>query len=74
MEGVHCRRLDGEEGGGPVLIDEGNRMVFQESQVSVFWFPLVWDLCSGGQHVVNFFPCGGFSVCKTTPRYGLEYD
>ena len=52
----------------------GNRMVFQESQVSVFWFPLVWDLCSGGQHVVNFFPCGGFSVCKTTPRYGLEYD
>ena len=52
----------------------GNRMVIQESQVSIFWFPLVWDLCSGGQHVVNFFPCGGFSICETNPRYGLEYD
>ena len=49
-------------------------MVFQDSQVSIFWFLLVWDLCAGGQHVVNFFPFEGFSICKTTPRYGSEYD
>ena len=34
--------------------DEVNRMMFWESQLSTFWFQLVWGLCAGGQHAVNF--------------------
>ena len=36
--------------------------MFQESQSSDFWFQLVWDLCAGDQHVVNFFHLLGVLV------------
>ena len=33
----------------------GNKVMFQGSQSSTFWFQTVWGLHTGSQHAVNFF-------------------
>ena len=32
----------------------GNRVIFQESASSTFWFQPIWSLPACGQHVINF--------------------
>ena len=38
--------------------------MFCESQSSTFWFQLVWGLCAGGQHAVNFLCLVGILVSE----------
>ena len=37
------------------LVGDEDRVMFQESQSSTFWFQPVWGLRAGGQHAVNLF-------------------
>ena len=42
---------------------QGNKVVFREFQLSVFWIQSIWRVCASGQYAV--LPGGGFSICKT---------
>ena len=48
----------------------GNRVMFQESLSSAFWFQPVWGLCACAQpEVAILHPGGGLSSCRRTLRY-----
>ena len=45
-----------------------NRVVFQESQTSAFWFQPVWGPCACAQPEVLFHVVWGLSSCRRTQR------
>ena len=50
-----------------------DRVIFQETQLPVFWLQAVWGLCAGGQHAGNFFHVVGVSVsAKQLKGHGSE--
>ena len=46
------------------LTGDEDKVMFQESQSSTFWFQLVWGLHGCGHHAVNLSPGGGLESAK----------
>ena len=52
------------------LTGDEDKVMFQESQSSTFWFQLVWGLHGSGHNAVNLSPGREFRICKTAQGYG----